>query len=113
MRISIDLASPSRLSGPVGQRRVVVGGEGPVLKLTGKDRAVQLRALSDPGDWVVGMPPSLGPYERMTLVRLCVALESVAGSRTEHQLGDEFEEDLEAVRSRPWPGAISDVGLVL
>jgi hypothetical protein len=81
--------------------------------LTGKDRVTQLRALSDADDWHIEAPSVLGPYERMTLCRLCVALETLGGVPTEHSLGAEFEEDLEALRGRAWPGAISEIGLVL
>lgn len=107
---------------PQTPRRVVVGefahawGEhhpAATLALTGKDRVTQHWPLSAGGDWKVGLPPKLGPYERMTLVRLCVALEKLGDVKTSHDLGPEFEEDLEAIRKQPWPGAIAELGLVL
>jgi hypothetical protein len=105
-------------------RKVVVGEYGWValsvgryheatIALTGKDRVTQHWPLSAGGPWKVGLPPKMGPYERMTLVRLCVALEKLGGRPTEHALGPEFEEDLEAIRGQPWPGAIAELGLIL
>lgn len=116
MRVTLDLRG-SPQPGPVGRRRLAVGHFPTVLPptftCTGKDRVTQSWPLSAPGDWLVQAPAKLGPYERMTLVRLCVALEKLGGRPAEHDLGPDFEEDLEAIRKQPWPGAISEIGLVL
>lgn len=116
VRISLDLSGKS-VPGPIKEKRVLLYQAPAQLKtfaLTGKDRVTQLAPLSSELDtWGIEIPARLGPYERMTLVRLCVALEQLGGIPTEHDLGPEFEEDLEAVRGRPWPGAISELGLVI